>query len=149
MWKTIALGVLAVAAIIGGVAYFRSHQRLPASPDAGVPIYPGASERDSDSFAKRLKPQDRARLIKAVILQTGDSSDKVISFYKDALKNDKTQVIERKMQGMPAAIFRAEINGEQKIIMITPNEDTGKTEILIGGVEGLKNSDIPIPQGQR
>lgn len=146
MWKTIALGILAVAAIIGGVAYFRSHQRVPASPEAGVPLYPGASEKDSDSFAKRLKPQDRARLVKAVILQTDDASDKVISFYKEALKNQRTQIVERKMQHLPAAIFRAEINGEQKIIMITPNEDSGKTEILIGGVEGLKNSDIPIPR---
>jgi hypothetical protein len=146
MWKTIALAVLALAVVIGGIAYFRSRNSLAPSPDSGVPVYPGAKEQDNGSFAKRLKPQDRARLIKAVILQTDDPPDKVISFYKDALKNDKMQVIERNSRRLPGAVFRAEINGQQKIVMVTPNEDSGKTEILIGSVEGLKNSDIPIPQ---
>jgi hypothetical protein len=87
MWKTIALAVLALAVVIGGIAYFRSRNSLAPSPDSGVPVYPGAKEQDNGSFAKRLKPQDRARLIKAVILQTDDPPDKVISFYKDALKS--------------------------------------------------------------
>jgi len=145
MGKTIALAVLAIAVVIGGIAYFRSRNSLPPSPDAGVPVYPGAQEKDSGSFAKRLKPQDRARLIKAVILQTEDQPEKVINFYKDALKNGNMQVIERKIGRLPGAVFRAEINGQQKIVMVTPNEDSGKTEILIGTVEGLRNSDIPIP----
>jgi len=145
MWKTIALAVLALAVVIGGIVYFKSRNSLPPSPDAGVPLYPGAREKDNGSFAKRLKPQDRARLIKAVVLQTDDPPDKVIGFYKDALKNGHMQVMERKVGRLPGAVFGAEINGQQKIIMVTPNEDSGKTEILIGSVEGLKNSGIPIP----
>lgn len=89
---------------------------------------------------------NKARLIKAVVLETDDPSDKVISFYKDALKNQKTQVLERNVRRRPGAVLGFELNGVQKIIMITPNEDSGKTEITIGNVEGLKNSDIPIPR---
>ncbi len=146
MWKTIALAVVALAVVIGGIAYFRSRNSQSSPPDLGVTIYPGAKEQDSGSFAKQLKPQDRARLIKAVILETDDPSDKVISFYKNVLKSDRTQVMERRVGRSPGAVFRSEINGVDKIIMVTPNEDTNKTEILIGNVEGLKNSDIPIPR---
>jgi hypothetical protein len=145
MWKTIALAVIALAVVIGGIVYFRSRGLQPISPDTGVPIYPGAKAQDSGSFVARLKPQDRARLIKAVILETDDPSEKVISFYKNALKNERTQVVERNVRHIPGAVFRSEINGVQKIIMIMPNEDTNKTEITIGNFEGLKNSDIPFP----
>jgi hypothetical protein len=146
MKKNIALGIVALAVVIGGIAYFAARRPVPASPDAGIPAYPGAKERDSDSFAHRLKPQDRARLVKAIVTETDDSSDKVINFYREALKKNSVHVLERKISGMPAAVFGADVNGVQKLVMVTPNEDTGKTEILVGNVEQLKNTDIPLPK---
>ncbi len=145
MWKTAALALLAAAVIVGGIVYFKTRNALPPGPDAGVPVYPGSKPQDSGSFAQRLKPQDRARLIKAVILETEDPSEKVISYYKDALKKENMQVLERKVGRLQGAVFRCEIGGQQKIVMVMPDEDSGKTEITIGTLEGLKNSDIPIP----
>jgi hypothetical protein len=146
MMKNVALGIVALAVLAGGIAYFVARKPLPLSPDAGIPAYPGAKERDSDSFAHRLKPQDRARLVKAIVTETDDPSDKVINFYREALKKNNVHVLERKVSGLPAAVFGADINGVQKLVMVTPNEDTGKTEILVGSVEQLKNTGIPIPK---
>ena len=144
MWKTVALVIVALAVLAGGIAYYLSHRALPPSPDTGVPIYPGATQ--GDSFAARLKPSDRARLVKAVLLHTDDPLEKVIEYYKEALKGSHLQVLERKAHSAPGAVMTADINGEQKLIMITSNEDTGKTDILIGNVEQLRNTDIPLPK---
>ncbi len=126
--------VLAVAlAVIGFAACSRTNQSQPPAPDAGVPVYPGAREM-SDGFSKHLLPQDRAKLIHAVMYETADPPSKVISFYKETLKG-KSQVLETKTHGMPSAAIRAEVNGQYKLLVITANEDTGKTEIVIGNIQ--------------
>jgi hypothetical protein len=98
----------------------------------GVPIYPGAVT-EVDSFATRLSPADRARLVKAVMYTTDDAPDKVISFYKERLKG-KTEVFESSRRHIPEAVFRTEINGKPQMVMISWNEDTSKTEITIGNI---------------
>jgi hypothetical protein len=149
MAKNIILAVVAAAVLAGGIVYYRSRTApLPPSPDAGVPAYPGAKEHSGDSFEKRLNPRDRARLVKAVVTETDDPPEKVIAFYKEALKGH-FQVIERKSMGRPGAVFKAEIDGKQKLIAITPPEEdsaNNKTQILIGNVEDLKNTGLPVPR---
>ena len=105
--------------------------------DAGVPIYPGARNTSADSFSARLKPMDRERLVKVVIYETVDPVTKVAAFYKEKL-GEKAQVLERTSRGSTAAVIRAEIGGKSKFLMITANEDTEKTEILIGDVAEAK-----------
>lgn len=129
--KNVILGVLAAAILAGGFVYFWS-RRQPAPIEVGVPIYPG-SQTDTDSFAARLSPRDRARLVKAVTYRTDDPPAKVISFYKEQLK-EKTEVLQTSRHGIPSAVFRTQVDGRPKIIMITSNEDTQKTEITISTI---------------
>jgi hypothetical protein len=133
MAKNIILAVLAAAVLAGGIYYFAAIRKPPAMVDAGVPHYPGSKDSNADKFASRLSPRDRARLVKVVILETADPPDKVIQFYKENLKG-KTQVFEKKSRGVPGAVFRTEVNGKGKLIMVTTNEDTNKTEISIGDI---------------
>ncbi|HYK89935.1 MAG TPA: hypothetical protein VE398_14260 [Acidobacteriota bacterium] len=129
--KTAVLSILAAAAIVGGIAYYRSRpQFVPI--ELGVPLYPG-SITDKDSFAARLSPRDKARLVKAVTYRTDDPPAKVIGFYKEQLKG-KTQVLETTKQGIPSAVFQTQIDGKPKFIMITYNEDSQKTQILISTI---------------
>jgi len=58
----------------------------------------------------------------------------VISFYKEALKG-KAQVLETKTHGLPSAAIRVEVDGLYKLLVITANEDSGKTEIVIGNIQ--------------
>jgi len=110
-------------------------QPEPKSIDAGVPLYPGSkSVLSSDSFSQRLLPQDRAKVVKAVIYETEDPSTKVITFYKNNLKG-KYQVLESKHGGLPSAVFRVEIEGQYKLLMITEDEDSGRTQIVIGNIK--------------
>ena len=125
--------VLAVALIAVGAYYFVTRMAVPPMVDAGVPHYPGALDANADTFSSRLSPRDRARLIKVVILQTSDPPEKVIAFYRENLKG-KTQVFERKNRGVPGAVFRTEIDGKARLVMVTVNEDTNKTEISIGDI---------------
>jgi hypothetical protein len=126
--------VLAIGlSAIGLTSCSRTNQPQPPAPDAGVPVYPGAEEL-SGGFSKHLLPQDRAKLIHAVMYETSDPPSKVISFYKEKLKG-KSQVLEAKTHGMPSAAIRAEIDGQYKLLVITANEDTGKTEIVIGNIQ--------------
>jgi hypothetical protein len=129
--KNVLLGALAVAILAGGFVYYWSRRQF-APIEVGVPIYPG-SQTDTDSFAVRLSPRDRARLVKAVTYRTDDPPAKVISFYKEQLKG-KMEVLETSRRGIPSAVFRTQVDGKPKIIMITSNEDTQKTEILISTV---------------
>jgi hypothetical protein len=131
MLKKIGLPILAAVVVAAGAYYFVG-QRPPATmpPESGIPVYPGA-ERPEDSFAARLSARDRARLIKAVILKTDDPPDKVINFYKEQLKG-KSRLLETKTRGVPTAIFQVEVGGQQKIVSVHADEDSGKTEIFIG-----------------
>jgi hypothetical protein len=135
MAKNIIIGVLAAAVLTCGIYYFAVIRKPPAMVDEGVPHYPGAKDTNADKFASRLSARDRARLIKVVILETDDPPDKVIEFYKNNLKG-KTQVFEKKNRGVPGAVFRTEVNGKGKLILVTANEDTNKTEISIGEITG-------------
>jgi hypothetical protein len=135
--KTAALAVLALVVAVGGIWYFANKRMQFTPPDAGIPTYPGAKNINTDSFSSKLKPSDKARLIKAVIYETPDGSDKVIAFYKEQLKG-KSQVFEKSFKGVPSAIIRTEVNGKPRIIKVTANEDTGKTEIAIGLFEEPK-----------
>jgi hypothetical protein len=129
--KNAVLGIVAVAVIGAGIAYFWS-RRQPVSVDIGVAIYPGA-QTDADSFAARLSPRDRARLVKAVTYRTDDPPDKVIAFYKEQLKG-KTDALESSRGRIPFAVFRTQVDGKPKVVMISYNEDTQKTEITIGAI---------------
>jgi hypothetical protein len=129
--RNVILCLLAAAAIIGGIAYYRSRQQY-VPIELGIPIYPGATT-DKDTFATRLSPRDRARLVKAVTYRTGDAPAKVISYYKEQLKG-KTQVLETTRRGIPSAVFQTEIDGKPKFILITYNEDSEKTQILISSI---------------
>jgi hypothetical protein len=134
--KALRSGIMVLAtslAVIGVTACGRTNQPQPPAPDAGVPAYPGAQEL-SDGFSKHLLPQDRAKLIHAVMYETSDPPSKVISFYKEKLKG-KSQVLETRTHGMPSAAIRAEVDGQYKLLVITANEDTGKTEIVIGNIQ--------------
>jgi hypothetical protein len=144
MLKKLALPLLlALAAVAGGAYYFhhRSQQKLLPPPEAGIPIYPGAKS-NADSFAARLSPKDRARLIKAVILQTDDPPGKVIDYYKQNL-GGKTKTLEMKAHGQPSAIFQVDVAGTKKIVSVRLNDDIGKTEIFIG--YGDPKSTVFIP----
>jgi hypothetical protein len=125
--------LLIALAIIGFAACSRTDQSQPKALDAGVPIYPGAKELSS-GFSKHLLPQDRAKLVRAVMYETEDPTSKVISFYKETLKG-KAQVLETKTHGLPSAAIRAEVDGQDKLLLITANEDSGKTEIVIGNIQ--------------
>ncbi len=132
MAKNIIVGIVAAVVIAGGVAYFVS-RRQPAPIEAGIPIYPGA-QTDKDAWESHLSARDRARLVKAVTYRTADPTAKVISFYKEQLKG-KTEVLETSRRGVPSAVFRTQVEGKPRIIMITWNEDTERTQILISTVE--------------
>lgn len=110
----------------------RTKQPEPQALDAGIPTYPGAKELSS-GFAKHLLPQDRDKLVRAVMYETGDPSSKVISFYKEKLQG-KSQMLETKTHGSPSAAIRVDVGGQYKLLLITENEDTGKTEIVIGNI---------------
>ena len=133
MVKTIVLGIVAALVVVAGVVYFMN-RRQPLPIEAGVPIYPGAIS-NTDSFAARLSPRDRARLVKAVIYHVDGSPAPVIAFYKEKLKG-KSEVLETSRHGVSSAIFKTSVNGEPKMIMITYNEDTNKSEITIGTLPG-------------
>ncbi len=134
MGKNIALVVALAAVVAGGAYYFISKRSVYIPPDAGIPTYPGAKNANADTFSARLKPVDRARLIKLVIYETDDPPAKVISFYKEQLKG-KSEILERTTRGIPSAVIRTSVNNKPKIIVITSNEDTGKTQINIGNFE--------------
>jgi hypothetical protein len=140
MGKTAALAVLAAVVLAGGIWYFASKRLQYTPPDAGIPQYPGAANINADSFSTRLKPSDRARLIKAVIYETADSPDKVIAFYKEQLKG-KSEVFEKSQRGIPWAVIRTEVKGKPRIVKITYNEDSGKTEISVGLFE-----EVAVPK---
>ncbi len=125
--------LLIALALIGFPACSRTNKTEPKALDAGVPIYPGAQAL-SDGFSKHLLPQDRAKLVRAAMYETEDPVSKVISFYKEALKG-KSQVLETKTHGLPSAAIRAEVEGQYKLLIITANEDSGKTEIVIGNIQ--------------
>lgn len=134
MLKNLVLVVVTAAVVAGGIWYFAS-RRVDYTPiEAGVPIYPGAKNANADTFSSRLKPRDRARLVKLVIFETDDPPQKVIDFYKAQLKG-RAQVLERSTRGIPGAVIRAEIDGKFKLIAVTFNEDTEKTQISIGNIE--------------
>jgi len=134
MVKTIVLAFVVAAVIACGIWYFAS-KRVDYTPiEAGLPIYPGAKNANADTFSSRLKPQDRAKLIKLVIFETQDPPQKVIAFYREQLKG-KSEILERSARGIPAAVIRTEAGGKPKLIAITSNEDTGKTEITIGNID--------------
>jgi hypothetical protein len=128
--KKLGLPVLALVVVAAGVYYFVGRSS-PLPLEFGVPIYPGAEQRAGGSFSARLPQRDRERLVKAVILQTDDPPAKVIQFYKERL-GGKTRVLEMQRHGQPTAIFQTEAAGKLKMIMISGNEDTNKTEIRIG-----------------
>lgn len=131
----ITLGILALWMLIPGCSRGPELQPEPGAVEAGVPIYPGAKNALApDRFSQRLLPQDRAKLVKAVVYETEDPSAKVISFYKDNLKG-KWQVLEAKHGGLPSAVFRVEVEGQHKLLMISQNEDAARTEIVIGNIE--------------
>jgi hypothetical protein len=133
MIKKILLAVLVAAVLAAGTWYFVAKRHLPAPVDAGVPVYPGAKNMNADTFSARLSPRDRARLVKVVFWETADPPEKVIQFYKEKLPG-KTAVAERRLHGLPAAVFRTEIDGKPKLLMVSVNEETEKTEISIGNI---------------
>lgn len=133
MLKKLVLPLLAAVVVAGGAYYFFGQGTPARPPDFGIPLYPGA-ERPTDSFSARLSPRDRARLVKAVILKTDDPPSKVIEFYKEQLKG-KSRVLETKNRGVPTAIFHVGVEGQDKVISVRADEDSGKTEIFIGSSE--------------
>ena len=133
MLKRLVLPLLAAAIVVAGGAYYfmsRSQQKFLPPPEAGIPLYPGAKS-DADSFAARLSPRDRQRLIKAVILHTDDAPGKVIDYYKQNLGGN-AKILEMKSHGQPSAIFQVDAAGTRKIVSVRLNDDTGNTEIFIG-----------------
>jgi hypothetical protein len=126
------VGILLLIAIALAAICSLGCSSRPKPIDFGVPIYPGAAT-EVDSFAMRLTPADRARLVKAVMYTTDDTPDKVIRFYKDRLTG-KTQVLESSRRGTQEAAFRTEIDGKPLMIIVSWNEDTSKTEITIGNI---------------
>ena len=136
LMRTIRSGIpvlLISLAILGLPACSRTKQSEMQALDAGVPVYPGAKEL-SGGFSKHLLPQDRAKLVRAVLYETEDPTSKVITFYKEKLKG-KSQVLETKTHGTPSAAIRVEVDGQYKLLVITANEDSGMTEIVIGNIQ--------------
>jgi len=43
--------------------------------------------------------------------------------------------LETKTHGLPSAAIRVEVDGQYKLLVITANEDSGKTEIVIGNIQ--------------
>ncbi len=133
MTKYIVIAIAVAALVAGGAYLYVTRWKVPEMVDVGVPHYPGAVNINADTFSSKLSARDRARLIKAVIFRTDDAPDKVIAFYRANLKG-KTEFFEKKSRGIPGAVIRTEINGKAKLIMVTYNEDTSKTEISIGEI---------------
>jgi hypothetical protein len=128
--RKLGLPVLALVVVAAGIYYFAARPTLEPL-EFGVPVYPAAEQRPGGSFSARLPQRDRERLVKAVILQTDDPPAKVIQFYREKL-GGKTRVMEMQRRGQPSAIFQTEAAGKLKVIVISSNEDTNKTEIRIG-----------------
>jgi len=105
-----------------------------STTDPGVPVYPGAKNVNEGTYSSRLNPRDRARLVKAFVYETDDPTTKVIEFYKKNL-DSKSQVFEKTARGVPSAVIRTEISGKWKFLMITADEDRGKTQILVGDIQ--------------
>lgn len=127
--------LLVLLVVTGSPGCTRSNQpdaNAPA-PDKGVPLYPGAKAL-SGGFSEHLLPQDRAKLVCAVMYETEDPASKVIGFYKENLKG-KAQVLETKTHGLPSAAIRVEVDGQYKLLVITANEDSDRTEIVIGNIQ--------------
>jgi len=129
---------LAVFAAILGCSTARQPESKATDP--GVPVYPGAKSAASDRWSQRLLPQDRARLVKAVLYETEDPVEKVVAFYEENLKG-KAQVLRTKTGGLPSAVIRAEVDGRFKLLVITANEDIDRTEIVIGDIAQPKKED--------
>jgi hypothetical protein len=134
MIKKLLIPLILLAIAGGGVAYYyRAKRPKPISENLAVPVYPGA-QTQTDSFATRLSPRDRARLVKAVVFKSPDAPGKVIQFYKDKLAKEKTQVVETSRRAIPGAVFRTEAGGTFRIVIVKYNEDTTQTEITISSV---------------
>ncbi len=133
MLKNVLLIAATLAVVSGGVVYFHSQRSSHKLPDLGVPVYPGARPADTATLPVGLSSRDRARFARVVLLETQDPIEKVISFYREHLPG-KTQLLERQARGMPAAIFRTDVNGTAKLILVTAGEDTRQTEIAIGDI---------------
>jgi hypothetical protein len=130
--KKLGLPILALAVVAGGAYYFFGRQQ-PMPIEFGVPIYPGADSGPKDSFAARLSPRARERLVKAVILTTSDPPEKVIEFYRQKL-GGTARILQMSKRGVAAAVFQTEVQGQPRVITVRANEDTSKTEITIGSV---------------
>jgi hypothetical protein len=122
---------LMILAVLVSLAGCRRSGQEPI--DAGVPLYPGARNLATDTFSSKLKPVDRERLVKAAVYETDDPVSKVVEFYRGKL-GEKAEILERQTRGVPSAVIRAEVNGKPKFLMIMANEDTEKTNILIGNI---------------
>ncbi len=131
MRRLIQLVAVTVAVVIGGVAYFVSNRPAHITEDLGVPVYPGAQAKAGDSFSARLSPRDREKIVRAVLFQTDDPPGLVISYYKEAL-GQNSRVFETKKGGLPSAVFQTELEGIPRIIIVSMDEVSEKTEILIG-----------------
>jgi hypothetical protein len=130
--KKIAIAVGIVFLVVAGSRWFLSTRPVPQE-DYSAFAYPGSRPRDTDSFAKRLTPRDRARLVKAEVYITDDPPDKVIAYYKDTLKG-KARQMDYQSHGRPTGFFEVQVGDNHKFIMVYSNEDTEKTEILISSV---------------
>jgi hypothetical protein len=88
---------------------------------AGVPTYPGATQAGS-----AVSPESAGATHFSVLLNTSDSVDKVVAYYKEKLgfqsssKSEMTQLVGRTKQGADVLIF------------ITP--DQGQTQISVKGI---------------
>lgn len=132
MARKTGIAILPLTAIAVAVLCYPGCSPQPKPIEFGIPIYPGAAT-EVDSFATRLSPADRARLVKAVMYTTDDTPDRVIGFYKEKLTG-KTQVLESSRRHIPEAVFRTEIDGKPQMVLISWNEDASKTEITIGNI---------------
>ncbi len=140
MMKKVVVPVVLLAVIVGaGIVYYKHKTRgpVPISENLIVPVYPGA-QAVTDGFAMHLSARDRAKLIKAMIYTTDDSTDKVIKFYKEKLDKGKTNVLQTSRRGIPEAVFRTDVDGTPRIVMVVSNEDTNKTEITISSIDPSK-----------
>jgi hypothetical protein len=101
----------------------------------GVPIYPGAKEKEGGSLSYSGQSNGKSSAMQSVALITSDPFDKVSDFYKDQYKD---KINDKKATTMEMG------SGDKAMTHIMMNENNTSTTIVISVFEGKTQIQIII-----
>ena len=127
MRKNAVLAAAALAALVGAGLYFHGRRTRALPSDLGVPVYPGARFADTLTIGAT----------RAVALETQDSPERVIAYYKETLAG-RSRVLERDIGGARGAVIAAKIDGGEKILTVTRDAQRRITQIAIATREASR-----------